>query len=147
MILEKKGFRRIGYVSNMREYPMKIRELAGISYFDFGEFDSFIDEQWEARDERVLCFDANREPLPTDSDAISFFLIPTPFDANGETLYARFLRRDPTALEAPGWSGVEIGTREMLVSGKRAASANANELESVTNIASYVPIARAPIGG
>ena len=29
--MEKRGFRRIGYVNNLREYPFKIRELAGIS--------------------------------------------------------------------------------------------------------------------
>lgn len=141
--MEKRGFRRIGYVGNMREYPLKIRELAGIPYFDFGEFDSFVDEQWDNRGEKVLCFDANREELPADSDAISFFLIATPFETNGETIYARFIRRDPAALEAPGWSGVEIGTREALVSGGRAASASENELEGETSIVNYVPIARA----
>jgi len=47
--MEKRGFRRIGYVNNMREYPFRLRELAGISYFDFGEFDEFIDAQWDAR--------------------------------------------------------------------------------------------------
>ena len=141
--MEKRGFRRIGYVNNLREYPFKIRELAGISYFDFGEFDDFIDAQWDARAEKVLCFDANREQLSPESGEIVFFLIATPFEADGETIYARFIRRDPAPLVCPGWSGVEIGTYAQLVNRASGASSSDNELESVTSISGYVPIARA----
>ncbi len=141
--MEKRGFRRIGFVNNLREYPFKIRELAGISYFDFGEFDDFIDAQWDNRTEKVLCYDANRGEIAATSDAISFFLIATPFATNGETIYARFIRRDPAALEAPGWSGVEVGTKETLVGLVQGASASENELEHETSIVNYVPIARA----
>ncbi len=141
--MEKRGFRRIGYVNNLREYPFRIRELAGISYFDFGEFDEFIDAQWDARAEKVLCYGTSKEELSAQSGEIAFFLIATPFKTNGETIYARFSRRDPATLDAPGWSGVEIGTKETLVGLVRGASASDNELERVTSLAGYVPIARA----
>lgn len=115
--MKKTGLKRIGYIQNFREFPHQIREKAGITYYDYQEFDEHIDHIWENRQSGIYCFDAAGTEVTPESNQIMRFIICTGFKTceENETIYARFDRKAPGALDEVGWSGVVIGTRSELI--------------------------------
>lgn len=142
--MEKSGFRKIGYIRNVREYPQQIREKAGITYYDYTDFDEYIDRLWANKTEGIFCYDAIGEALSAESKQIVKFLIDTGFHTSdsGESLFAAFERTTPGALDEYGWSGVEIGTKDELVVPPHSVPNSTTKLEQYTSIGNYHPIAR-----
>ncbi|MDD7593641.1 MAG: DUF3825 domain-containing protein [Peptoniphilaceae bacterium] len=142
----KTGFKRIGYIHNYREYPQLIREKAGITYFNYPEFDAHIDLLWANKDKTdgIICYDANGESVSAESKQIVLFLIDTSFrTANrGEVIYAAFQHNVPGALDDYGWSGVTIGTKDELVMSSASVENSVSTLEQYTSIGNYHAIAR-----
>lgn len=110
--MKKDGICRIGYIKNLREYPLAIKRKAGISFVDFAALNVFVDAQWDDRFNTTLCYDVTGNKVDTISSNIKFFLVNTGYfdSTSGDVLYARFERNVPAALDAKGWQGVEIVT-------------------------------------
>lgn len=140
--MEKNGFLRIGYISNLREYPQRIRELTG-SYYDYNEFDSRINELWANKEENVLCYNANGEEVDAQSENIALILIDIGMKNKDteEDLFARFTQTNPSSFLDARWMGVEIGTKDALLAILSGEPAD-NDLTSFTYIDSFQPIAR-----
>ena len=89
--MEKKGFRKIGYIHNL-DYPRLIREKAGITYYDYAEFDNRIDRLWDKRDAGIICYDKNKNEVSVNSNEIICFLMDTGFckKDSSERIFASF---------------------------------------------------------
>ena len=142
----KVGFYRIGLVHQKGGYLREIQALIGHP-FDWNEFNSYIDNLWDNKENTLICFNANGEQVPGYSNDISFFLI----DLNmviadtGDSLYARFRTAKPGTLADSLWSGVELGSKSDLifcVPETTPASSGWSALSQFSYIATYEPIAR-----
>lgn len=142
--MEKNGLLRIGYIRNMREYPQTIRDKAGIAYIDFGEFNSFIDSQWDNRFNSVLCYNETGDEVSSDSENIKFFLIDTGYRSktSNDRLYARFFRNDPSSLDGYGWYGVIIETKAEFLAAFQNNVCTDDSFDSYSYVGSYAPIMR-----
>lgn len=114
---EKHGFFNIGFVENGSAVWPTLCDLAGCNeQLDTEEILAFIDEEWENRFVRTLCFDNMRNEIPAMAENISYIMIDTGLISvrNDQPLYGGFYTKCPTDLSNPdaGWIGVRLGTRE-----------------------------------
>lgn len=143
---EKRGFSRIGYLANFVDIPKQLKNLAGITYYDYKEFDRNIDKQWDEKN--ILCYDKDFAELLVDSDDISYFLLNTGLKKvnSDDYLYARFQRKDgsTSTLDEPGWEGVVFGTKAELLNKSTCNDTNSalHPFERYTSLNSYTSILR-----
>ena len=140
----KKGLSQIGYLQNFREYPQIIRNKAGISHYDYVEFDNHIDTLWKNRNDGIICFDEQGREVPIESDRIRSFIIDTGFKDkdSAEALFAGFQRNNVGVLDAYDWTGVRIGTKDQLSPQSLEAPDGNLTLEQYTSVGNYGPIAK-----
>lgn len=140
-MMEKKGFLRFGYIENFKEYHKKIKELAGPVSYNYSEFDESIDARWNDKEKYVRCYNRSLEMVLSSSEDIYMFMIDIGYykQDSKEPLYACFYRKEPAKINAPGWTGVRIGTAEDLMG---CVKGYAYKLEAYTTGIDYVQIAR-----
>ena len=113
----KRGFFRIGYLQNKNTYAEDIRKISGVSYINYEELNSYVERQWENKENTVLCFNQSNEKVSGDREDISFIMIDTGYkkEGSGDSIYGKFTRKDPGSLTNNGWLGVVIGIESELL--------------------------------
>ncbi len=128
MTNDKRGFLIIGKIDNMKEYPAEIRKYTKKNV-DFNQLNDHVDTQWNNCETACLCYSSDVTPvLCTDSD-VMFFLIETGYftEDTAEIIYGGF-RKKPgcqyKGLKSTTWSGVEIGTKEVIINKWKSIDVN-----------------------